>query len=143
MVRTDVVKILLFYISFSLSSLFIFFLFSSLILWFPLSSSFFLFSSLTFRVPLSSPCTGSLSLRPVRDIYRQRRQRSSDDDCTLRQARSRSSHSISPTLQLRSISPTLDLTDLTPRPPLISRSATLQPLCLSLVVGFFFIFWLI
>ena len=46
-VRTNVVKNLLFYILFSLSSLFIF---------------SFLFS-LTLRFPLSSPCTGSLFLR--------------------------------------------------------------------------------
>ena len=123
---TDVVKVLLFYIPFSLSSHFIFSFLFSLTLWFP----------------LSSPCIGSLSLRPVQDVHRQRRRRSSDDDSTLRHARSRSSHLISPTLQLRSISVTLDLTNLTLRPPSISRLATLQPLCLSLVVGFFFFFLL-
>ena len=122
MVRTDVVKYLLFYIPISLSSLFIF---------------SFLFS-LTLRFPLSSPCAGSLPLRPVRDVHRQQRRRSSDDDSALRHAWSPFSHLISPTLQLRSILVTLDLADLTPRPLSISRLATLQPLCLSLVVGFFF-----
>ena len=58
-VRTDVVKVLLFYSPFSLSSHFIF---------------SFLFS-LTLRFPLSSPCIGSLSLRPVQDVHRQRRRR--------------------------------------------------------------------
>ena len=78
-VRTDVAKVLLFYIPFSLSSLFIF---------------SFLFS-LTLRFPLSSPCTDSLSLRLVRDVHRQRQRHSSDDDNALRHARSRSNHSIS------------------------------------------------
>ena len=65
-------KILLFYILFSLSSFFIF---------------SFLFS-LTLRFPLSSPCTGSLSLRPVRDVHRQRRRRSFEDDSVLHHTRS-------------------------------------------------------
>ena len=95
-VRTDVVKYLLFYIPISLSSLFIF---------------SFLFS-LTLRFPLPSPCAGSLPLRPVRDVHRQQRRRSSNDDgvaptTTARSAtldlapatQSHSSHSISPTLQ--------------------------------------------
>ena len=91
-------KYLLFYILISLSSLFIF---------------SFLFS-LTLRFPLSSPCTGSLPLRSVRDVYRQRRRCSSDDDdvaptttATLDLAPATQSRSI------HSISPTLDLADLT------------------------------
>ena len=79
MIQTDVAKILLFYIPFFVSSLFIF---------------SFLFS-LTLRFLLSSPCTGSLSLQPVRDVHRQRRWRSSDNDSALRHTRS----------QPRSISP--------------------------------------
>ena len=130
-IRIDVAKILLLYIPFSLSSLFIF---------------SFLFS-LTLRFPLSSPCAGSLPLQPVRDIHRQRRRRSFDNDSTLRHAQSRSSHSISlqpldlthtPATRSHPRSATLDPADLTPRLPSISRSATLQPLYLSLVVGFFF-----
>ena len=101
----------------------------------PLSSFFSFLFSLTLRFPLSSPCTDSLSLRLVRDVHRQRQRHSSDDDNALRHARSRSNHSISPTLQ------PLDLADLTQRLPSISCSATLQPLCLSLVVGFFFFFF--
>ena len=73
-----------------------------------LLSSFcsFLFS-LTLRFPLSSPCTGSLSLRLVWDVNRQRRRRSSDDDSGLRPPRLA----------------TLDLADLTLRPPSISPSS--------------------
>ena len=61
----------------------------------PLSSFFSFLFSLTLRFPLSSPCTDSLSLRLVRDVHRQRQRHSSDDDNTLRHARSRSNHSIS------------------------------------------------
>ena len=110
-------------------------------------SSFFLFSSLSL--------SGSLSLLPVPvpSLFDQSGMFTVSDNgvaptTTARSAtlnlalatrsHPRSNHSISPTLQPHSISPTLNLT---PRLPSISRSATLQPLCLSLVVGFFFFFF--
>ena len=99
---------LLFYILFSLSSLFIF---------------SFLFS-LIHRFPRSSPCTSSLSLWLVRDVHRQRRWSSFNDDSALHHARSH------PRLAM------LDLADLTLFPLLFVRLS----LCLSLV-GFFFFFF--
>ena len=122
-------KILLFYILFSLPSLFIF---------------AFLFS-LTHLFPLSSPCTGSLSLRPVRDVHWQRRRHSFDDNSVLRHAQSH------PLL----ISPTLDLTHAQPRSiSLISPRGRRQshllpsPLCPPFTLplsgcGFFFLFFLL
>ena len=104
-------------------------------------SSFFLFSSLSL--------SGSLSLQPVQDVHCQRRRRSSEDDSALHHTRSCSSHSISlqplnlthaPATRSHSRLATLDPADLTPRPPSISRSVTVQPFYLSLVVGFFFFF---
>ena len=94
-VRTNVAKIILFYILFSLSSLFIF---------------SFLFS-LTLRFPLPSPCAGSLPLRPVRDVHRQRRRRSSNDD------------GVAPTTTVRSA--TLDLAPATHSHPRSSHSISL------------------
>ena len=107
MVRTDVVKYLLFYIPISLSSLFIFFF--SLLSYSPVP---FLFSLYRF-----SPCTGSLPLRPVRDVHRQRRWRSSDDD------------GVAPTTTARSA--TLDLAPATQSHSSHSISTTLQPLDLT------------
>ena len=101
---------LLFYILFCLSSLFIF---------------SFLFS-LIHRFPRSSPCTSSLSLWLVRDVHRQRRWSSFNDDSALHHARSH------PRLAM------LDLADLTLFPlPFVRLS-----LCLSLVGFFFFFFFL-
>ena len=105
----------------------------------PVPSLFFIFSFLLSHSPV--PSLFSLYRFPLSsDVYHQRRRHSSDDDCALRQARSRSSHSISrsATLQPRSISP------ITPRgrhrshaQPRSSHSASLW------LWGFFFFFWLI
>ena len=129
-VRTDVVKFLLSYITFSLSSLSSFSFFSPL----SFSSSlsllhFFLFSSLTLRFPLSS--TSPKCLPSATTAQLRRRLRAPPSSILLQPLNLTLSHAPA----------TLDLTDHTPRPPSISRSATLQPLCLSLVVGFFFFFF--
>ena len=110
-------------------------------------SSFFLFSSLS----LSS----SFSLLPVPfpSLFDQSRMFTVSDDgvaptttahsATLDLAPATRSHPCSNDAQSHPRSATLDLADLTLRPSLISRLATLQPLCLSRVVGFFFFFfWL-
>ena len=108
------------------------------------------------RFPPSSTSPGCSPLATMAQL--QQRRRSSDNDSALCHARSRSSHSISlqplnlthapatrshsrSATRSHSRSATLDPADLTPRPPSISRSATLQPLYLSLVVGFFFFFF--
>ena len=152
-VRTNVVKNLLFYILFSLSSLFIF---------------SFLFS-LTLRFPLSSPCISSLSLRrwSFRDRHVSRtklRRRfrlppsissvKHGNDKRLRFGlRSRRSltrlnspstdHARSAMLDLTHAPAMLDLADITPRPPsiLFPLLSVHLSLCLSLVVGFFFFFY--
>ena len=108
------------------------------------------------RFPPSSTSPGCSPLATTAQL--QRRRRSSDNDSALCHARSRSSHSISlqplnlthapatrshsrSATRSHSRSATLDPADLTPRPPSISRSVTVQPFYLSLVVGFFFFFF--
>ena len=101
-------------------------------------SSFFLFSSLSL--------SGSLSLLPVPvpSLFDQSGKFTVSDDGVAPKMTARSATlDLAPATQSHSshsISATLNLTDLTPSPPSISRSATLQPLYLSLVVGFFFFF---
>ena len=94
----------------------------------PLSSFFSFLFSLTLRFPLSSPCTGSLSLWPVRDVHRQQRRHSSDDDSALRHAWSH------PRLAM------LDLADLTLRPPSIPPSSLSSLSAFHWLWVFFFFF---
>ena len=111
-------------------------------------SSFFLFSSLSL--------SGSLSLLPVLvpSLFDQSEMFTSNDDSvapatTARSATLDQPRSISPTLQPRSISLMLSHARSHRSHPEAAVDLTLFPLlsvrlslCLSLVVGFFFFFWL-